>query len=87
MVPLTQCFSTFEIVLSLWRNLDIHKSPNLIILTKPNEKRTEPLGSTDPTATLKKHCSKAALRLSFYACVYCMQLSFQSNYLGLSQPI
>jgi len=26
------------------------------------------------------------LRRAFYACVYCMQLRFQSNYLGLSQP-
>jgi len=29
--------------------------------------------------------SKAALRQSFLACVYCMQLRFQSNYLGFSQ--
>jgi hypothetical protein len=29
---------------------------------------------------------KAALPHLFSACVYCMQLRFQSNYLGLSQP-
>ncbi len=29
---------------------------------------------------------KAELRLSFYAYVFCMQLRFQSNFLGLSKP-
>jgi len=30
--------------------------------------------------------SKAELRSSFSVCVYCMQLRFKGNYLGLSQP-
>jgi len=30
--------------------------------------------------------TKAALRRAFCAFVYCKQLHFQSNYLGLSQP-
>ncbi len=36
-----------------------------------------------PCVTFK---SKAALRRAFYACVYCMHLRFQRNYLGWLKP-
>ncbi len=43
------------------------------------------LGSTSVKAvrrTLMKPTPKAEMRQSFSTCVYCMQLRFQSNYLG-----
>ncbi len=37
--------------------------------------------------SLRNILFKAEWRQSFSTCVYCMQLSFQSNYLGLIQPL